>query len=134
MPDDAKQIHKSAWEHCKTRAKRAGKLSLKQDIFVAVLTAIISYLVLDKKSARDAVTATVIGLVAGVAWQILRFIWRFLWTVPREFEAERDDAIAKLEGNTGIPPYPPKVVADRYGQQRNSVSFGLFIANDGYRP
>jgi hypothetical protein len=121
---------KSGWQHFKTRGKRAGGLSLKQDIFVAVLTALIGYFVLDVKSARDAAVALAIGLAAGVVWQLLRFVWRFLWTVPREFEAERDDALAKLEGKTGMPPYHPKIVADRYGRQ--GLNCGLFIANDGY--
>ncbi len=131
MPKDPKQPTKSAWEHCKTRAKRAGGWSPWQDIVVAILATIIGYIVLDRKSAREnAVIALVIGLGAGIAWQILKFIWRFLWSVPREMEAERDDAVAKLEVKTGMPPYHPKIVADRYGRQGNA--YGLFIANDGY--
>ena len=130
MPDDPKQIRKSAWQHCKARAKRAGGLSLWQDAIVALLAAFIGYRVLDVKSARDATIALAIGLVAGVVWQLLRFVWRFLWTIPREWEAERDDALAELEGKTDMPPYHPKIVADRYG--RYALKWGLFIANDGY--
>jgi hypothetical protein len=45
---------------------------------------------------------------------------------------KRNNAIEQLTiaSKTGIPPYHPKIVADRYGHQ--GTAYGLFIANDGY--
>jgi len=48
-----------------------------------------------------------------------------------QVKRERDDAFARLELKTGLPPYRPVVTPHGYGQQEYR-SYGLFIANDGY--
>lgn len=99
---------------------------------MAGISAVIGFLLLDTKSAlENAISAVVVGLSAVFVWQVVKFVWRFGWSVPRELEQERDRALAQLESSTGLPLYRPVVVPHEYGTQ-GSTSHGLFIANDGY--
>lgn len=126
---------RSAWSHLKSRAKRSGGLSLWEDGTVAVVATIIGYLVLDRKSAREnAIAALIIGLGAAITWQILRFIWRFFWTVPREVEAERDNALAKLKTKAGLAEEDPRVYLEPLNSDFVSRGYMAFkLSNKGQR-
>ena len=99
----------------KQRARRSGGLTLGEDAGVAVIGAIIGWAILDRQSAfENAVGGLVIGLGGALMWQVLRWVLRFLFTVPRKMHAdviaERDQALARVSQLQARPP----VTADHW--------------------
>jgi len=88
---------RTSWAYIKSRAKRCGGLSLQEDAVIAAITAVLGWFFLDRESAiENAFAALVLGLGAGVIWQVGKFCWRFIWTVPRELDAEREEALERI--------------------------------------
>lgn len=76
---------------------------LKQDAVIAGIATLIGFAVLDRQEAwQNAVGAIVIGLGAGLVYQTLKVIGRFIWTVPREADAQLDVALERLAPKFGI--------------------------------
>jgi hypothetical protein len=95
-------MSESAWSYLKLRAKRVGRPSVLEDAGVAVITAAIGYVFLDRPNASaKAVEALGYGLGAAVLWQVARWTGRFLFTAPLELHnsalAERDAALGSLK-------------------------------------
>jgi len=82
-------MSESFWSYVKERFGRSGGLTIGEDARAAVVSAWIGWRVLDRETAiENAVGAVVVGLGGAVAWQLLRLVVRFVWTVPKETHVE----------------------------------------------
>ncbi len=88
----------SSWSYTKERFRRSGGLTIGEDAGVAVVSALIGWGILDRESAAEnAVGAMVIGLGGAVAWQLVRLVVRFVWTVPKEMHVEALRQVKEIE-------------------------------------
>jgi hypothetical protein len=95
------------------RIRASGRLHIRRDAAIGVAVAVVTWLASGRSDPLAKVVAAIEGAIAGVVLvELTAFVWRFVWTVPRQMHldsargikqllAERDALKAQLDTREG---------------------------------
>lgn len=118
----------------------SGKLEIKRDGFVALLGAVLGALVPSSLTQmHPAAFAVITAVLAVVLFELVAYLWRFIWIAPKQIYFEQQNLVVLIErdlekARNELATREPKIKASLFidAIKEGFVHYRILIRNDGH--